>query len=67
MCAVLYPESMKACSPFYCDIDISNGLGYGCVLVYEKEETKNKANAEVCSELHATMFKEYIYRTLCQN
>lgn len=65
MAAILYPECVKECGDYYCDVDVSNGISYGALLVDRTREFGAEPNAAVCSELHGDKFKEYLYRTLC--
>lgn len=67
MAPVLYPECIKTCGDYYCDVDISTGISYGNVLVYDCKEWKKEANVAMCSELDAEKFKSYLYKTLCQS
>jgi purine nucleosidase len=65
MAAILYPECIKECDHYYCDVDISQGISYGAVLVDRCHFLGKEPNAEVCSALDGTKFKDYLYRTLC--
>jgi len=65
--AILYPESIKVCDDYYCEVDVSSGISYGSVLVYDEFDSKNKPNAAICSKLHGDKFKQYMYKTLCES
>ncbi|WP_312641916.1 nucleoside hydrolase [Hydrogenoanaerobacterium sp.] len=67
MAAILYPECIRECDDYYCDVDISKGISYGAVLVDRCHDMPNKPNAAVCSALIGERFKEYLYRTLCES
>lgn len=67
MAAILYPECIRACADYYCDVDISVGISYGNVLVDRCHDMPNPVNASVCSALIGEKFKEYLYRTLCES
>jgi len=67
MAAVLYPECIKECDAYYCDVDISQGISYGAVLVDKYHFSGKEPNAEICSALHGDKFKDYLYRMLCNN
>lgn len=67
MAAILYPECIKACDDYYCDVDISTGISYGNVLVDRCHDMPSPNNAAVCSALIGEKFKEYLYRTLCES
>lgn len=62
--AALYPECIENCDKYYCQVDVSNGPGYGNVIVDKRRETGKEPNVYICSKLHADKYKEYIYRTL---
>ena len=66
MAAVLYPECIKECDAYYCDVDISQGISYGAVLVDKYHFSGKEPNAEICSALHGDKFKDYLYRMLLQ-
>lgn len=62
--AALYPECIEVCGRYYCEVDISNGPGYGNVIVDRACVTGKEPNVYICSKLHADKFKDYMYRTL---
>lgn len=62
--AALYPECIKECEKYYCEVDVSNGPSYGNILVDRSNVTGKEPNAYICSKLHADKYKEYIYKTL---
>lgn len=65
MAAILYPECIQVCDPYYCEVDISRGPSYGSLLVYDQFMSSKPPNARVCSRLHPERFKEYLYQRLC--
>lgn len=62
MAAALHPECIEKCAPYYCQVDISAGPGYGAVMVDKQNILEKKPNACICSKLDAVKFKEYLYR-----
>jgi purine nucleosidase len=64
MAAALCPESRKACEKYYCEVDTQCGPGYGNVIVDFYHFSGKEKNVYICSELHADIYKEYIYQTL---
>jgi len=67
MAAALYPECIETCDKYYCEVDISNGPGYGNVIVDRCNVTGKEPNVYICSKLYADKFKQYIYKTLKVN
>ncbi len=67
MSAILNSDTICDCDDYYCEVDISTGPSYGAVLVYDNFECKKPANAAVCSKLHGSKFKDYLYKTLCES
>jgi purine nucleosidase len=64
MAAALYPECIETCADYYCEVDTSNGISNGAVLVDVYGFSGKAPNAAVCSKLKADLYKDYIYRTL---
>lgn len=62
--AALYPECIEACEKYYCEVDISNGPGYGNVIVDRRHATGKEPNVYICSKLYADKFKDYMCKTL---
>ena len=62
--AALYPECIEACDKYYCEVDVSNGPGYGNVIVDRRDVSGNEPNVYICSKLYADKFKHYMYKTL---
>ena len=62
--AALYPQCIKECEKYYCEIDIANGPSYGSMLVDVNRFSGKKENAYVCSSLKSALYKDYIYQTL---
>ena len=67
MTAALCPESIAVCEPYYCQVDISSGPGYGALIVDKIHIMSKRPNAYICSRLYADKYKEYIRRTLRVN
>ena len=67
MAAIIYPECIKICDDYYCEVDISTSVSYGAFIVYDKFHSSKKPNAAICSQLNAKLFKNYLYKTLCQS
>lgn len=64
MAAALYPECIKDCDKYYCEVDISNGPSYGGVLVDIYRFSGKKENAYICSKLHVDKYKKYLLEKL---
>lgn len=64
MAAALYPECIEVCDKYYCEVDISNGPGYGNVIVDRRHATGNEPNVSICSKLYTDRFKAYMRRML---
>ncbi len=64
MAAALYPECIDVCDKYYCDIDVSNGIGYGTLVVDRDNVLNKEPNVYICSKLKADLYKEYIYTCL---
>ena len=45
-------------------MDVSNGPGYGNVIVDRCNVTGKEPNVYICSKLYANKFKHYMYKTL---
>ena len=60
MAAILRPECIKTCDAYYCDVDISQGISYGAVVIDRMHTSGKLPNAEVCSALHGELFKNYL-------
>ncbi|MBQ2659111.1 MAG: nucleoside hydrolase [Erysipelotrichaceae bacterium] len=64
MAAALYPECIKECNKYYCEVDTANGPSYGGVLVDRYRFSGKKENAYICSKLDPELYKNYIYKHL---
>lgn len=64
MAAALYPDCRKVCDAYFCEVDVSPGIGYGAVVVDRNHFSGKPANVLLCSQLHADRFKDYLFRTL---
>lgn len=64
MAAALYPECIDKCEKYYCEVDTSNGPGYGGVYVDSYRFSGKEPNAWICSKLKPGEFKRYLFRTL---
>jgi len=64
MAAALYPECIRRCGKYFCQVDASEGPSYGAVLVDVEHFSGQEPNVFICSELHPEKYKEYIFRTL---
>lgn len=64
MAAALYPECIKNCDKYYCEVDVSNGPSYGGVLVDVNRFSGKEPNVFICSKLYADKYKDYIFRML---
>ena len=64
MAAALYPECIDKCEKYYCEVDTSNGPGYGGVYVDSYRFSGKEPNAWICSKLKPKEFKRYLFRTL---
>lgn len=64
MAAVLWPECVRTCAEYYCEVDTMPGPSYGAMLVYREGYSGEKPNAFVCSELHPRLYKEYLAKAL---
>lgn len=64
MAAALFPECIKKCEKYYCEVDTSNGPSYGAMLVDVNYFSGKEPNVYICSELYSYKYKEYIYKTL---
>ena len=62
--AALYPECIETCDKYFCEVDVSNGPGYGNVIVDRCNVTGKEPNVYICSKLYANKFKHYMYKTL---
>ena len=67
LAAVMYPSCIRTSQPYYCEVETSDGISYGNVLIYDCKEWNKEANAEVCSALNGPIFKNYLYKRLCLN
>ncbi|WP_320596560.1 nucleoside hydrolase [Absicoccus sp.] len=64
MAAALYPECIKDCKKYYCQVDTTPGPSYGSVLVDSNFFSGKEPNIYVCSKLYPEKYKEYIFKTL---
>ena len=64
MAAALYPECIEECDKYYCEMDVTNGPGYGAFIVDKYRFSGKEPNAYVSSKLKAKEYKDYIKRTL---
>lgn len=64
MAAALHPECIEVCDAYYCEVDVSNGISSGAVLVDVYGFSGKRPNASICSKLKSDVYKNYIYRTL---
>ena len=64
MAAVLWPECIKTCAEYPCEVEITNGPSYGALIVDRNHEFGRKPNAVICSELHAGLFKQCVINAL---
>lgn len=62
--AALNPICIKTCDPYFCEMDTSSGPSAGSLLVDVCRFSNQKSNAFICSQLHATEFKEYVFKML---
>lgn len=62
--AALHPDCIDTCDDYYCEVDISNGISNGAVLVDVYGFSGKQPNAAVCSKLKPDVYKDYIFRTL---
>lgn len=64
MAAALYPQCIERCQKYYCQVDVSNGIGYGAIQVDKNNVLGKEPNVYICSKLYADKYKEYVFRTL---
>lgn len=64
MAAALYPECIERCDKYYCQVDTSNGIGYGAMMVDKNSVLGKEPNIYICSKLFPDKYKEYVFRTL---
>ncbi len=64
MAAALYPECIDKCEKYYCEVDTSNGPGYGGVLVDSYFFSGKEPNAYICSKLDSIKYKNYMFKML---
>ena len=64
MAAALNPECIDKCEKYYCQVDTSEGPSYGAVLVDYYHFSGNPENAFICSKLHPSLYKKYIFEKL---
>lgn len=64
MAAALCGECIETCDDYYCEVDTSDGISAGAVLVDVYRFSGKGPNAKVCSKLKSQVYKDYIFRTL---
>ena len=64
MAAVLWPDCIKTCAEYPCEVEITNGPCYGALVVDRNHEFGREPNAAICSQLHAELFKQYVTEAL---
>lgn len=65
MAAILYPDCIKECGEYACDVDTSKGISYGAVHIDRYGFFPDmKAKAEFCTALDGVKFRKYLYKTL---
>lgn len=64
MAAALCPECIKQCEKYYCEVDVTNGPGYGNLIVDRCQVTGKEANVYICSQLQTEKYKAYIFDTI---
>lgn len=67
MAAVLCPECVKTCESYPMEVDAGDGPGYGAVLVDRYSEFGKPANAKLCTELKADVYKAYVLKVLSEH
>ena len=64
MAAVLWPDCIKTCAEYPCEVEIMNGPSYGALVIDRNHEFGSKHNAIICSQLHAELFKQNVINAL---
>lgn len=64
MAAALCAECIETCDDYYCEVDTSDGVSVGAVLVDVYHFSGKAPNAKICSKLKSKVYKDYIFRTL---
>ena len=64
MAAALYPECIEEMDKYYCEVDVSNGPGYGGVYVDSYRFSGKEPNAYICSKLKTDLYKKYLFEKL---
>ena len=64
MAAVLWPDCIKVCAEYSCEVETMPGPACGMFIIDQNHESGRKPNAAVCSQLHAELYKDYVFRAL---
>jgi len=64
MAVALWPEAIAHCEKYHCEVDISNGPGYGALLIDRNNEFGGEPNAYVCTQVNACLYKEKLFHVV---
>ncbi|MGI5888189.1 MAG: nucleoside hydrolase [Oscillospiraceae bacterium] len=60
MAAAIHPECIDVCDEYYCEMDVTEGPGYGNLIVDKYRFSVKQPNAAICSRLKPAEYKNYI-------
>jgi len=66
MAVALWPEVVTQCGKYHCEVDVSNGPGYGALVIDRNNEFGGEPNAYVCTQVDARLYKEKLFQLVSQ-
>jgi len=61
MAVALWPEVVTQCDKYPCEVDVSNGPGYGALVIDRNNEFGGEPNAYICTQVDAKLYKEKLF------
>jgi len=61
MAVALWPEVITQCDKYHCEVDVSDGPGYGALIIDRNNEFGGEPNAHVCTRVNADLYKEKLF------
>jgi len=66
MAVALWPEIVTQCDKYHCEVDVSDGPGYGALIIDRNNEFGGEPNAYVCTQVDAKLHKEKLFQLASQ-
>jgi len=67
MAVALWPEVITQCDKYHCEVDVSDGPGYGALVIDRNNEFGGEPNAYVCTQVDAELYKEKIFNVIIRS